>query len=399
MPVYLAATFYAFALAEPQHFIVDYSWFHEAALRFFGGEPLYADPEYFYPPPAVLAFWPTTWLGKVAGYIASGPLIASGLAACFAWALRLWERETGEAIPRATRIALLVIGLASGPVFQNLKYAQVNVLVLASALAFLHLVQRGRPGWGMVALAGGFWLKLLPLALAPLGLLRQRPRSPVASGATPMRQRLGWAAGGAAGFVLVPLALLPWVPWGLYREYAAERFPAFSGLTDSSGLSNSIQASITRLDLPIEVVTQSGMLPATPLATALAGAVGAVVVGGALWSAWAGRIGVVWAGLIVLAVLPAVVPLGWEHTFVLAVPLVLVSLAEAGRQGPLARTLVAFCAVAFFAQRPPATWMLVLVDALPRWCIDLYLTRLWAAVLVLIGLAFAHRAAPEAEQA
>ncbi|MEL6615846.1 MAG: glycosyltransferase family 87 protein, partial [Bacteroidota bacterium] len=316
MPVYLAATFYAFALAEPQHFIVDYSWFHEAALRFFGGEPLYADPEYFYPPPAVLAFWPTTWVGTVTGYIASGPLIFAGLAACFVWTLRLWARETGEAIPRATQVALLIVGLGSGPVFQNLKYAQVSVLLLASALAFLHLVQRGRPGWGLLALAGGFWIKLLPLALAPLGLVRQRAETPEASGASAWRQRLRWAAGGVAGFVVLPLALLPWVPWRLYREYALERFPAFSGLTDQGGLSTSIQASITRLDLPIEVAVGSGMLPATPLATALAGAVGALVVGGALWAAWAGRIGIVRAGLVILAVLPAVVPLGWEHTFV-----------------------------------------------------------------------------------
>ncbi|OZC04045.1 glycosyltransferase family 87 protein [Rubricoccus marinus] len=389
MPVYLAATFYRFALAEPWHFLVDYSWFHEAALRFFSDPlTLYADAEYFYPPPAVLAFWPTTWVSGVAGYIASGPLIFGGLAAAFAWALRLWERETGSRLDRATRIALLITGLASAPVFQNLKYAQVNVLVLLSALAFLHLCQRQRPGWGALALAGGFWLKVLPLALLPLGLGRLRARSPEASD---WRRWRGLVGGAAAGWLALPLALLPWVPWALYREYALERFPAFSGLTDPGALSTSIQATVTRLDLPIEIVTASGMMPASPEATLVAGAVGALVVGAAILSVWSGGAGIVRAGLVVLAVLPAVVPLGWEHTFVLAVPLLLVALAEARQRPPLARWVVALCALAFFAQRPPPPMMASLIETLPRACIDLYLARLWMAVLVLVGLGLWRR--------
>ncbi len=394
MPVYLAATFYRFALAEPWHFLVDYSWFHQAALRFFS-EPLtlYADPEYFYPPPAVLAFWPTTWASGVAGYIASGPLILGGLALAFAWALRLWERETGEALDRATRIALLVIGLASAPVFQNLKYAQVNVLVLLSALAFLDLCQRQKPGWGTLALSLGFWLKVLPLALLPIGL----GRLILPPEARDWRRWRRLLAGAAAGWVALPLALLPWVPWALYREYATERFPAFSGLTDPGALSTSIQATVTRLSLPVEMVLSSGMMPASPEATLLAGAVGALVVGAATLLVWTGRVGIVRAGGVILAILPAVVPLGWEHTFVLAVPLLLVTLAEASRQRPhatrpLALTLAGLCALAFFAQRPPPPMMASLVEALPRVFIDLYLARLWMAVLVLVGLSLWRRA-------
>ena len=387
MPAYLAVTFYGAALAAPEGFIADYSWFYGAALRLFSDPAtLYADPGYLYPPPAAVLFWPTTWASEATGYVLSGPLLFAGLTAAFAWALRLWERETGESLRPVPRLAMLTVALGSGPTFQNLKYAQVNVLVLLSALAFLHLCQRQRPGWGALALAGGFWLKVLPLALLPLALGRLGEAAPRAW------RRL--AVGAFAGWAALPLALLPLVPWALYREYALVRFPTFSGLTDSGGLSASIQATITRLDLPIEVVTQSGMLPSTPPATLLAGLVGALVVGGATVAVWAGRLGTVRSGFVVLAVLPAVVPLGWEHTFVLALPLLLLAFAETGRpwigdrgrRRPLARWLVGLCALAFFAQRPPSPLMESLIEALPRVCIDLYLARLWLAVLVLVGV-------------
>lgn len=372
MPVYLARTFYAFALAEPQQFLADYSFFHEAALRFFADPAtLYADPEYFYPPPGVLVFWPTTLVGKVPGYILSGPIIFATLAVAVVWALRLWEQERGEPLGTATRASLIVIALGSTATFQSLKYAQVNGLVLVSAVAFLALCQRERPGWAALALAGGFWLKLLPLVLLPLGL-----------GAR-WRQL---AAGTLVGFIALPLALLPLVPAELYHEYARDRLPHLSGLTDWSALNGSIPASITRLGLPIEVVRHSGMLPATPLASALAAVVGMLVIGAATLAVWTRRVGIVRGGAVVLGVLPAVVPLGWEHTYALALPLLLLGLTEAGRLTVAGKVLVFLCALAFFAQRPPPPMMAELAEALPRACIDLYLARLWLAVLVLTGV-------------
>ena len=247
MPVYLASVYYAFALDYPDLFLVDYSFFHYAAERFAANPlALYEDPEYLYPPPAVLAFLPATLVSGPVGYVALGPILFVGLGVAFAWALRLWEREASgsesasdaRVFGTPTRVALLVIALGSGPTFQNLRYAQVNVLMLLAALAFLHLVQRGKPGWGALALTGGFWLKLLPLALLPLGLWSKWPRL---------------ALGALVGLVAVPLALLPVLPLELYREYLFERLPAFSGATDLGSMSNSIQASVTRWAFPMEI--------------------------------------------------------------------------------------------------------------------------------------------------
>ncbi|MEM1054790.1 MAG: glycosyltransferase family 87 protein [Bacteroidota bacterium] len=395
MPVYLSAVFYDYALDEPDLFLVDYSFFHYAALRFVENPlALYVDPEYLYPPPAVLVFLPATWASGPVGYITLGPLIFGALAVAYAWALRIWEREAADlqpSLPRhggrerqsgsglrvpstPVRLALLLVALGSGPTFQNLKYAQVNVLVLLSALAFLHLAQRGKPGWGALALSGGFWLKLLPMALLPLALWKRWPRL---------------AMGTLAGLVAVPVLLLPLIPLELYREYVFERLPAFSGATDLGSMSNSIQASITRLGYPIQVVVRGGMLPASGLASAVAVTIGVGVLGAATIAAWMGRLGRVRAGFVILAILPAVVPLGWEHTFVLAVPLLLVVLAEAERQPVWIRVLVALAALAFFAQRLPPPQMAFLVDLLPRPVIDLYMARLWLATLGLIGLGLA----------
>ncbi|MEM6326516.1 MAG: glycosyltransferase family 87 protein [Bacteroidota bacterium] len=390
MPVYLATIFYAHALAHPEVFVYDYAFFRFAAERF-AHTPLalYADPEYLYPPPAVLAFLPATWTSQPVGYIASGPLIAGGLGVAYLWAVRLWEETDGTAsvpasvpgqsVPRRTlspavRAALLIVALGSGPTFQTLKYAQVNGWMLLSALAFVHLVQRGRPGWGALALIGGFWLKLLPLALLPLGLGRRWPRL---------------AMGALAGLVALPLVLLPVVPWELYREYALERLPAISGMTDLGALSGSLQASLTRLEYPIEVIIRGGMVEASPLARVAGAMVGAGVLGVTTLAAWTRRIGTVRAGFVVLAVLPVAIPLGWEHTYVLALPLLLVALAEAGDRPVAVRGLVMLAALAFFAQRLPPPQTAALVDALPRAVLDLYAARLWLATLGLIGLGLA----------
>ena len=211
----------------------------------------------------------------------------------------------------------------------------------------------------------------------------------------------------SSDLAVLPLVLLPLVPWELYREYALERFPAFSGLTDPNALNASIQASVTRLGLPADAALRVGMVSATPRATLLAGAVGALVVSGATWAVWTGRTGRVRAGFVILAILPAVVPLGWEHTFVLAVPLLLVALAEARTQPAWIRVGVGLAALAFIAQRPSAPIMASLIETLPRAFLDVYLARLWLAVLVAVGLAgwwkrgahpgaYAARHAPEA---
>ncbi|HIL57932.1 MAG TPA: DUF2029 domain-containing protein [Rhodothermales bacterium] len=375
MPVYLATVYYAFVWQNPDLIVVDYSFFHHAERRFVHNPlVLYADPEYLYPPPAVLAFIPTTWVPLRVGYVMAGPMIAVQIALAAWGALRLWERERGRVLPSAVRWALVIVALGSGPAFQNLRYAQVNVLMLLTVLAFLALVQRERPGWGALALTAGFWLKLLPLALLPLGLSRRWPRL---------------AMGAAAGLVLVPLALLPVVPLELYREYLFERLPTFSGITDVGPMANSIQASLTRLTVPESALVRGLKLPATAAASAAAGLVGVTVLAAAVWSAWTGRVGRVRAGFVILAILPAVIPLGWEYTFILALPLLLVALVEARERAGWVQALVGLAAFAFWAQRLPPPQMQILADALPRGVLDLYLARLWLAVLGLVALGLA----------
>ena len=416
MPVYLASVYYTFALENPGLFMYDYSYFYFAVERFaLNPLALYEDPAYLYPPPAVLAFLPARWASAPVGYVVLGPVLFASLGAAYAWALKLWEREafraggrvgrgreqgeraaqqvratqrvapTEDSVPvqtprqpgglgTPTRVALLIIALGSGPTFQNLRYAQVNVLILLASLAFLHLVQRGKPGWGALALAGGFWVKLLPIVLLPLGLWRRWPRL---------------AIGTLAGLVAVPLVLAPVVPLELYREYVTERLPAFSGATDLGPMSNSIQASLTRWAYPAEALIGSEVARASLFARIVGAGLGGAVIFVATLAAWTGKLGRVRAGFVVLAILPATIPLGWEHTFVLAIPLLLVALAEARRQRAAVRWIVGLAALAFFAQRLPPPQMAALVEALPRFVVELYVARLWLAVLALVGLVLA----------
>ena len=82
--------------APPGEFIWDFSYFYRAAERF-AADPLtlYADPDYFYPPPSVLAFLPWLAVPEHIGYQIAVVLNMALMAACGVLAVRLWERHTG----------------------------------------------------------------------------------------------------------------------------------------------------------------------------------------------------------------------------------------------------------------------------------------------------------------
>jgi hypothetical protein len=372
--VWTAARVYLPVMTGEMPFITDFSFYYEAVERYLQGGPLYPDPfGYMYPPPSVVLFLPLVALPVPASFLLSVVAIGALAAVCIELTLRLWETGRGEAVGFPLRVLLWLIGFAAAPVFHNLKYGQVNVFVLAIGLGFLWLLQKDRPFAAALVLSVGFWLKLYPLALALLGLRR------------------GWIRGGtlglAVGLVVVPVVLLPVVPAELYRQYAFDLVPYWAEVTNMHALNQSITGVLERMALPLTDYLRSHDTPigAVTHTVNVAATVGLL---GALYGAYfLRRVRFDLVGVGVLAVLPVISALGWEHTYVLALPLYLYALLEAQRRGPAARWLAAFAVFVFMIPKPPEEVMIWTFEHWPRAVVDVFYARFLVVTLLLLGAA------------
>lgn len=374
-PVYLSVRVYIPVWTGAQEAVLDFAYFYDAAVRFVR-VPLDLYPDafgYMYPPPSIVLFLPLAALPMPVAFALSVLAIAASAVGAIWLAIRLYERWRGEALAMPLRASLLLIGLATAPVFQNLKWGQVNVLVLLSGLGFLWLLGRGRPFAAALVLSGGFWLKLYPLALALLGLRRGEVGK--------------LAAGFAVGLVGVPLVLLPVVPAELYRQYAFDLMPVWTSLTNVDALNQSITGVLTHLRLPLEPLTTAYDTPVSPLTKTINTAATVALLGGVYGAYAFGRLGRVPAGVLILAVLPVISILGWEHTYVLALPLYLFALLEARRRGPWARAGVGLGVLVFMVPKLPVPAMEWTFAHWPRPVVDVFYARFLIVTLALLAVA------------
>lgn len=371
-------------------FITDFSFYYEAAERFLQDPlTLYPDPfGFMYPPLSVLLFLPLIVLPVPVSFFATAAGIAVLAVVCIELTLRLYEEGRGERIGTPLRVSLLLIGLATAPVFHNLKYGQVNVFVLAVGLLFLWLLQKDRPLLAALVLSVGFWLKLYPLALALLGLRR------------------GWIKGGALGLflglVVPPLVLLPVVPAELYRQYAFDLIPYWAGVTNMHALNQSIAGVLTHVQHPVTDYLISTDTPIVALAKAASVVVTVALLGGLYGAYFLRRVRFDVVGVAILAVLPVISALGWEHTYVLALPLYLYVLLEARRHGTAVRWLAALAAFVFMIPKPPEEVMVWTFAHWPRAVVDVFYARYLIVTLLLLGATIAwlwlHRRGVEVQR-
>lgn len=373
-PVWLGARIFVPVWTGEMPFITDFSYYYEAAQRFVADPlALYPDPYGFmYPPPSVLLFLPFLALPTPAAFTVMVVLNAVLSAVAVLLALRFWEQHRDERVAAPLKATLLLVGLASAAVFQNLKYGQVNVLVLMVGLGFLGLLARERPVWAGLVLAAGFWLKLYPLVLAPLALRRE--------------QGAPCALGLGIGLVVLPVLLLPVVPLGLYEQYVFELMPYWGGVTNMHALNQSVVGVLERLHLPLEAFLLSRDTPVHAPTQVVNTVVAAVLLGGFAGAYLLRRLPRVAAGFGMLAALPVISALGWEHTYVLALPLYVIVLVEAQRRESWARWGVAFGWLVLLVPKVPEGAMVRLFEAFPRPFHDLFYARFLLVTLLFLGL-------------
>ena len=370
VPAYLYRATFSRLFAGEVEYAGDFLFYFEGTQRFLADPAtLYAGSDFLYPPPSLLLFVPLVQLPVAWGYTVLALLNAVALVAGVRLFIHLHERSSGARMDGWSRGALFAVAFVSAPFFQTVKMGQVNGLVLLAGLAFLVLLPR-RPMVAAGVLTLGFWLKLYPLVLAVLGLLNVR------------RGRL--ALGFALGLLVFPLLLLPLFSTGLYADYAG--FVVSSGnLSNVAAMNQGLPAVLTRLTLPLEAFTTytGHSIGFFPRVVTIAVGLGA---GLALVGAYVrGRLSLAEAGVGLLALLPLVSVLGWEHTYILALPLVWWMLLEAASASKRVQVTAVIGALVFFVPKPPESVVAALLENAPRLLSDLLHARFLIVTLGFLG--------------
>jgi alpha-1,2-mannosyltransferase len=363
-------------IASPQAIQTDFHYYYDAAVRF-RSDPLrlYSLTDdviagFAYPPPAILPFvWLANWpLGTalLAFTIASYLVL---LVAVQQWLSYL--KRHGIAVDRITAIAVMVIVFASGPVYMNAIFGQVNAFVLAAAVAFASLAATSTIEAAIV-LAIGTWLKIYPIVLAAIGLWDRRT----------------WRAlgGSIVAALVIGLVSAVLIPLPNFVTFVREVLPARASITAIHIANQSLVAFIERFFYTApqflnwtgeEAVSVGVVVRAVNLLAGLAAI-------GLLWvRSHGGARDQVLSAASLIALIAVIVPLGWGHTYVMVLPLVILQLIAMKDADPMTAAAIFLCVAAMMI---PAGRQFAVFAGGPDWLLNLIYSRYLLATLVLAAI-------------
>lgn len=364
-------------LANPNALQTDFHYYYDAAVRF-RADPsrLYLATDdviagFAYPPPAIAPFIVLSYLPfgmsllvfTVTSYVVLAATIASWLS---------YLRRRGVAIDSKTAVAAAAIGVALGPTYSNAVFGQVNAIVLGCAVGFM-TIGPTRPAIGGVLLAAGMWLKIYPVLMAAVGLWN----------------RSAWRRlmSAIAASVLVVLFLSLLIPFSSYVTFVADVLPARFDKTAVHITNQSLIAFLERFALQPERYlhwTGEQAITVSAVIRALNWAFGVAVIA-LLWrrATHGPRVEAIDSAACLVALAAVITPLGWGHTYVLVVPLVMLHLVSLRDAGVAHAVAVCACVAALMI---PAGRRFAVVEALPAALQNLVYSRYLLATLLLIAL-------------
>jgi alpha-1,2-mannosyltransferase len=362
--------------SNPNALQTDFHYYYEAAQRFSADAGrLYLPTDdviagFAYPPPAILPFVALSKLSLGAAFL----LMTIASYAALIAAARLWcsyLRRQGMAIAPLTEHAVTLIAVALAPSYMNVMIGQVNAFVLLSAIAFVAFASRV-PLVAAFCLASGIWLKVYPIVLVAIGGWDRRTW-----------RAFGWAIVAALALAVV---LLPILPLSAYQSFFSEVLPARIDKTAIHITNQSLGAFLERFRYPPnqflnwtgeQAVTVSAMVR---IANSLF-AVGAVML---FWMRARGNdVAKATSAASVVALIAVIAPLGWGHTYVMVVPLVIVKLIDMRDAPPLRAIAIGLCIAALFV---PAGRRLSIIEQGPDWFQNLAYSRYLLATMVLAAI-------------
>lgn len=360
-------------LSNPQALQTDFHYYYDAAVRFSADRSrLYLASDdviagFAYPPPAIVPFmWLARWPLGTALLALSITSYLVLIGALQHW-IRFLKRE-GLQVDRAANAAILITAIALGPAYMNAIFGQVNAFVLAAAIVFATMAAAASLEAG-AALALGIWLKIYPAVLAATIVWDRRSW-----------RALGWAL---AVMIAVALALLPIVPLEAYVTFVVQVLPARADKTAIHITNQSLVACLERFSYPPDKFLNWTGEQAVTVPAGLRALNWIIAATGVAWC-WArarrGEPASAMASLI--ALIAVIAPLGWGHTYVMVLPLVILRLVEMRQAGTITAAATFACVVALMV---PAGRHLPL-DQIPGWLQNLFYSRYLVATVAMMGL-------------
>ena len=364
-------------LGNPNAIQTDFHYYYDAAVRFRGdSSQLYQLSDdviagFAYPPPAILPFVVLSYLPLgVSLVIFTSISYAVLVAAILSWLSYL--RRRGLVIDSRTALAAAVIAIALGPTYSNAIFGQVNTIVLVCAVGFT-TIGPTRPAVGGTLLAAGVWLKIYPVLLTAVALWNRSAWL-----------RIVYAIGGSVIAVLVLLWVLP---LSTYVTFLADVLPMRFDKTAVHILNQSLIAFLERFALPPERFlnwTGEEAIAVSGVVRAINWAFGVAVIA-LLWrrATHGPRVEAIDSAAGVIALAAVIAPLGWGHTFVLVLPLIILHLVSLRDARPIPAAIVCLCVAAMMV---PASRRFSLVEQLMPWAQNVFYSRYLLATLLLIAL-------------
>lgn len=364
-------------LSNPDILQTDFHYYYDAAIRFrTDSSRLYLSSDdvlagFAYPPPAIVPFM---WLSRLPLGAALAVLTLSSYAVLVG-ALMLWLRylaARGVMVDRAAAIAAVTIAAALGPTYSNAVFGQVNAWVLAFAVVFIAVGPR-RPAAGGAALAAGVMLKIYPVLLMAIGLWNRSAW-----------KRLAYAA---ATVAIAIAALLPVVPAGAYQTFWNDVLPARFDKTAVHILNQSLIAFIERFAIPPErFLNWTGDQVVVVGAAVRASNWGfGVAVTALLWlrATRGPRVEAVDSAASLIALAAVITPLGWGHTYMLVLPLLVLHLVSMRHASAVQAITVCACVAAMMI---PAGRRFGFFEMFPAALQNAVYSRYLLATVILIAL-------------
>jgi hypothetical protein len=251
----------------------------------------------------------------------------------------------------------------------NAIFGQVNALVLLCGVLFLVLAARRHIAAG-ASLAAGTWLKIYPAMLVAAAAWDAR-----------MWKAVGYAALAA---VIVVVAVMPIVPIESYRSF----LDVLAARGDKTALhitNQSLMGFIERFSVTPELFlhwTGKEAVTVSAAIRAINWIFGAAVIA-FLWS----RVrmnadGSTHSAAALIALAAVIAPLGWGHTYLLIVPLVITHLASPQRSPALA-ALAGACVLALMV---PSGRRFSFIEQWPAWMQNVAYSRYLIATAILIAI-------------
>lgn len=181
---------------------------------------------FVYPPPSISYFHLLSRLPIDTAFVIHSLIAALSLAAA------AWMVLDLTCTSRLARWAGTCAALAIAPIGTSFAAGQVNVIVMACAVAAVWFAGRSRPVAAGLAIATGFWLKLYPIVVPSLFLTRRKFPAAVASGTAVL-------ALGAIGLL--------WAAPALYLQYFVQLVPHLQDYT-MPGVAASIAGIATHIE-------------------------------------------------------------------------------------------------------------------------------------------------------